>query len=141
MAQGHEPILSRSELDSLAPAPESLVERLAQRLGASVQSANIFGQPVERDGVTVVPVAKASWGFGGGGGSGGEGTPGAGTGSGGGGGVSVKPVGFIELSGGQAQFRPIREVDEVKIILASAVATAVLLAGLGSIVSKLKEKR
>ncbi|MCC7106857.1 MAG: hypothetical protein IT307_17125 [Chloroflexi bacterium] len=141
MAQGHEPIFPRSELDSLAPGPESLAERLAQRLGASVQSANIFGQPVEREGVTVVPVAKASWGFGGGGGSGGEGTPGAGSGSGGGGGVSVRPVGFIEISGGQARFRAIHDVDEVKIILASAVATAVLLAGIGSIVSKLRGKR
>jgi uncharacterized spore protein YtfJ len=65
---------------------------------------------VERDGVTVIPVAKVRWGFGGGGGSGrspqGEEM---GQGSGGGGGVSASPMGYIELRDGQAEFKPIKD--------------------------------
>ena len=50
------------------PPPVRLVERLADKLGSSAHSTAVFGEPVERDGVTVIPVAKARWGFGGGGG-------------------------------------------------------------------------
>ena len=39
---------------------------MAEKLGAVAKAATVFGEPVERDGVTVIPVAKARWGFGGG---------------------------------------------------------------------------
>ena len=47
-----------------------LLERIAQTVGENAKASTIFGDPVERAGVTVVPVAKARFGFGGGGGSG-----------------------------------------------------------------------
>jgi len=80
----------------------TFAERLAERMGAAAKASNIFGAPVERDGVTVIPVAKAQWGFGGG-----EGKKDDEGGSGGGGGVMVKPVGFIQLANGQAEYRTI----------------------------------
>ncbi len=111
------------------PPPVRLVERLADRLGSSAHATAVFGEPIERDGVTVIPVAKARWGFGGGGGRPlahpGEG-PGEqpagreGEGSGGGGGVAVAPVGFIEVSGDGARFR--RIVDEGAIVTLAAMA-------------------
>lgn len=59
------------------PPPVRLVERLADRLGSSAHATAVFGGPIERDGVTVIPVAKARWGFGGGdGGPGGGRRPG-----------------------------------------------------------------
>ncbi len=52
---------------------DRLVERLAERLGSTARATAVFGEPVECDGVTVIPVAKARWGFGGG-----DGQPGSG---------------------------------------------------------------
>jgi len=76
---------------------------MAEKLGATAKAATIFGEPVEREGLTVIPVAKARWGFGGG-----VGRRRGEDGAGGGGGAQVIPVGFIEMKNGEAQFRPIR---------------------------------
>lgn len=87
-----------------ASRADSFLERLAEKLGAHARASAVFGEPVERDGVTVIPVAKARWGFGGGGGrkaKDGE------EGSGGGGGMVITPIGYIELKGGDSRFRPI----------------------------------
>jgi uncharacterized spore protein YtfJ len=46
-----------------------LLSKLAERVGARVRAENIYGAPIERDGVTVVPVAAARFGIGAGGGS------------------------------------------------------------------------
>ena len=78
---------------------------LADKLGVTAQASTIFGEAVERDGMTVIPVAKARWGLGGGGGK--HGLAGRHEGMGGGGGVIVQPVGFIEMSNGESRFRPI----------------------------------
>jgi uncharacterized spore protein YtfJ len=79
--------------------------RLAEKLGVTARASTIFGEAVERDGMTVIPVAKARWGLGGG--SGKHGIAGRRQGMGGGGGVIVQPVGFIEMSNGESRFRPI----------------------------------
>ena len=44
----------------------SFVERLADRLRANASAKAVYAEPVEHDGVTVIPVAKVRWGFGGG---------------------------------------------------------------------------
>jgi uncharacterized spore protein YtfJ len=68
-----------------------LLERVGQTVGERAHVSTIFGEAVEREGVTVIPVAKARFGFGGGGGSGSrEGDEGSG--GGGGGGVAVGPI-------------------------------------------------
>ena len=48
------------------PPAERLAERLAEKIGSSARATAVFGEAVERDGVIVIPVAKARWGFGGG---------------------------------------------------------------------------
>ena len=48
----------------------SLAEKLAEKLGASAKASAVFGEPTERDGVTVIPVAKIRYGFGSGSGGG-----------------------------------------------------------------------
>jgi uncharacterized spore protein YtfJ len=40
---------------------DTLVERIAERLGVTVKAATVYGDPVERGGLTVIPVAKARW--------------------------------------------------------------------------------
>jgi uncharacterized spore protein YtfJ len=113
-----------SGVDVDLPDPAGLFETLAEKLGASAQAAHIFGEPVERDGVTVIPVAKARWGLGGGGR---HGRFGRGQGVGGGGGAAVEPVGFIEIRGGETRYRPI---DDPKWVIGAALAGGFLLLGL-----------
>jgi uncharacterized spore protein YtfJ len=45
-----------------------LLERLAGHVGGKAGAKAVFGDPVERDGVTVIPVARVRWGVGAGGG-------------------------------------------------------------------------
>ncbi len=108
-----------------ATQPATILERLANQIGVRAGAASIVGAPIEREGVTIVPLARASWGFGGGGSGQGEHQ-----GSGGGGGANVRPVGYIELHNGQAVFRPIYDpsaVLQVAATLATAFAFAMVL--------------
>ena len=83
---------------------DELLSMLAERIGARLGAATVFGAPVERDGVTVVPVAAARFGIGGGGGS----DPSKGQeGEGGGGGGIIAPTGYIELKDGGSRFVPV----------------------------------
>src|SRR5450830_152164 len=59
-----------AEKEARADAAENGLTRLAERLGAGAAASAVFGTPVERDGVTVIPVARLRWGFGGGSGRG-----------------------------------------------------------------------
>ena len=107
---------------------DRFIGTMAEKLGAVAQAATVFGQPVERDGITVIPVAKARWGFGGGAGQrkdeggGGKQEDGAG----GGGGVQVTPVGFIEIKNNGANFRPIRTVSLSRIFMGSILSLFLL---------------
>lgn len=79
------------------------MEQLADRLGSHGRAATTYGEPIEWDGVTVIPVARSLWASGGGGGTGGE----TGAGSGGGGAMFLSPMGYIEISDGRTRSRPI----------------------------------
>ncbi len=83
---------------------ETFVEGLANKLGITANAKYIYAEPIERDGVAIVPVAKASYGFGGG-----SGKKAGKEGLGGGGGVALTPVGYIEFKNGETCFRPIRD--------------------------------
>jgi uncharacterized spore protein YtfJ len=86
------------------------LDQLASRLGGRATAQAVYGEPVERDGITVIPVARVGWGFGGGAGRGkSQDQPdnGEGSGEGGGGGAAVRPLGYIEISDGKAEFRRI----------------------------------
>lgn len=121
--------MKHSETESIEdvelPAPGGIFEKLAEKLGAAAQAAHIFGEPVERDGVTVIPVATARWGLGGGGGK--RGLAGRHEGMGGGGGVIVQPAGYIEIKGSETRYRPILDP---KLVIGAAVAGGLLLMGL-----------
>jgi uncharacterized spore protein YtfJ len=95
-------------------------------------ASHAFGEPVSRDGVTVVPAAKVSGGGGGGSGEGnqpgreGKPTDRSGRGVGGGFGVTSTPVGAFVIKDGTVRWRP--AVDANKIILgAQIVAITALL--------------
>lgn len=116
--------------DAPTPASSPLVERLAQIFSTSITAQTVYGTPVERDGVTVIPVARAAFGFGGGNGTDAP----AKSGAGGGGGAAVTPVGFIELSEGRARFRPIRS-SVVPLVAVSGVVALLLLRSVPKLLS------
>lgn len=89
-----------------AQSAASLLERLVDRITARASTGAVFGEPIERAGVTVVPVARIAFGFGGGAGRGLH-TSHAGEGGGGGGGADTRPLGFIEITDRGAVFKPI----------------------------------
>jgi uncharacterized spore protein YtfJ len=112
----------------------NFLEGVAERLGFSARAGAVFGEPVERGGVTVIPVAKVRYGFGGGSGTD---TKDDDTksknaeGSGGGGGVSASPAGFIEIHDGFAEFKRISDWSSVvPLLLASAASAWLVLRGL-----------
>ena len=65
---------------------DDILTTLADRLGGRFTATTVFGTPVEREGVTVIPVAIVRFGFGGGGG---EDPSGGQSGEGGGGAGAV----------------------------------------------------
>lgn len=116
--------MASTENESRGGAPaglEALFGSLSDRLGRSARAAAVFGDPVEGDGVTVIPVARARWGVGGGSGKR-PNRPQEGVG--GGGGAIVSPVGFIEIRGGRAIFKP---VVDLKVVLGVCLAAMALM--------------
>jgi uncharacterized spore protein YtfJ len=108
-----------------------LLERIGQTVGERAQASTIFGEPVEREGVTVVPVAKARFGFGGGAGSGArEGAERLGRG--GGGGVAISPIGYIEVRDHGSEFKRIfTSLDYLALAAAAALGAMALKRLLG----------
>ena len=86
----------------------------------------VFGEPYERNGVTVIPTASIRGGAGGGRGEGA--TPAgaaSGSGSGGGFGLIAKPAGVYVIDGNKVRWQP--AVDVNRIILGGQIVTIVLL--------------
>jgi uncharacterized spore protein YtfJ len=110
-----------------------LVEQLAERLGAQARASTIYGEPIDRDGVTIIPVARAIWGFGGGAGRDEEQQ----VGSGGGGGMMVSPVGYIEISEGGSTYRPIFKPPVVALAAVVGMALGLLMSRVCGAVSRM----
>jgi uncharacterized spore protein YtfJ len=91
----------------------------------AVTVRRVYGKPIERDGVTVIPAAAIQGGGGGGGGTG-DGPDGQGSGSGGGWGVRARPVGAYVLRGDEVRWVPAFDLNRV-IVGGQVVAVAALL--------------
>jgi uncharacterized spore protein YtfJ len=133
---------------------DGFVERIAERIGAKANVRAVFGDPIERGGLTIIPVARVRWGFGGGAGSGpvavGPGVDGgaigsddasdmnrSGSGSGGGGGVTADPVGYLEIGPDGAVFKPITPaMPSPGFLLASGATAALVLRGLARLLRR-----
>jgi uncharacterized spore protein YtfJ len=111
------------EAQERAQLVNELLERIGHTVGQRAHVSTIFGEPVQSEGVTVIPVAKARFGFGGGGGSGSrEGQEGSG--GGGGGGVAVSPIGYIEVRDRNVEFKRIFTPTDVLALVAAASVAA-----------------
>ena len=57
-----------TELRQGTDIADELLRRIGHLVGDRVSVSTVYGEPIEREGLTVVPVARARFGFGGGGG-------------------------------------------------------------------------
>ena len=88
----------------------ALLQSLKESVLSQANVKTIYGDPIETQGKTIIPVAKITYGYGAGAGTGGVGdTSAKGEGGGGGGGVRAVPVGVIEVSDQPTRFVPISD--------------------------------
>ena len=91
---------------------QDMLKQLAEDMKQFAKTETIFGEPIEIQGNTVIPVCKMSIGYGGGGGED-EGTDekekcGKGIGAGAGGGVKIEPAALIIAREGEVSVVGIR---------------------------------
>lgn len=149
---GFEAAVAEATASGGAGRVDGFVERMAERVGGKASVRAVFGDPIERDGITVIPVARVRWGFGGGAGSGpvpvGPGRPGEAvsqapapggeaSGTGGGGAATADPVGYLEIGPDGATFQPILSPrPSPAFMLAAGVTAALVLRGLARLVRR-----
>jgi hypothetical protein len=82
------PEVQRQAEASVAGPAAEVLERLAEKLGSKASVSAVFGEPVARAGITIIPVARVGFGFGAGAGRGRKQAEGAQ----GGGGAAPRPL-------------------------------------------------
>lgn len=111
--------------------PNLDVQTLLAQASDSITVKRVFGEPIERDGVLVIPAAMVAGGGGGGLGTGtgfgpdGE-QQGEGTGTGGGWGVQARPVGAFVVRDGVVTWVPAIDWARLAFIGAAVVIITVL---------------
>ena len=99
------------------------VDELVKTARESMTVRRVYGDAIEQDGLTIIPVASVAGGFGGGTGKDANGQEG----EGGGFGMSGRPVGVYVLKSGQVTWRPAVDVNRVVGIVGLVVAAYVLM--------------
>src|SRR3954468_7381603 len=102
----------------------------------SMTVKRVFGEPIERDGVMVIPVANVMGGFGGGrGDQRGDGYSGGGAGYG----VRATPAGVYVIDHGRVRWEPALNLNAV--ILGGQITAIFLFLTIRRLVSSLAERR
>jgi uncharacterized spore protein YtfJ len=107
------------------------VQQLLTRATDTVTVKKVYGDPIERDGALVIPVARVRGGAGGGAGTDKDQEA---SGSGGGLGFTADPAGVYVVKDGDAVWRP--AVDVNKIVLGGQLVAVVLFLVLRSILRR-----
>jgi uncharacterized spore protein YtfJ len=89
--------------------PEKIDELLSGHRDA-ITVGRVFGEPFQKNGVTLIPAASV---MGGGGGGSGEGPDGAGQGSGSGFGMSARPAGAYVIRGDDVAWQPAVDFNRI----------------------------
>jgi uncharacterized spore protein YtfJ len=97
----------------------------------------VYGEPYEKNGVTIIPAARVQGGAGGGSG---EDPQGQGKGSGSGFGVTARPIGAFVLRGDELSWRPAVDVNRI-VLGGQAVAIVALLVVRAIIRSRARARR
>ena len=101
----------------------TMMTKLIEDAREAISVERVFGDPIERDGITLVPAAAVRGGTGGGGSEASEEIPG---GSGVGFGMTARPVGAYRIKDGTVEWIPAADTTRV-IVLAEFGAIVALL--------------
>jgi uncharacterized spore protein YtfJ len=115
----------RSAAPSRAAGARDLVEKARNLMTVE----RVFGEPVQRGAITLVPVASVRGGGGGGGGGGTNVKGEEGTGEGLGFAAAARPVGAYVMTDGEVRWRPALDVSRL-VLAGCLVAVTAILAGL-----------
>jgi uncharacterized spore protein YtfJ len=97
------------------------IEELFAKARNSVEAKMVFADPIERDGLTVIPAARVAAGGGGGNGRDKDGQEG----EGGGLGLTARPVGAYVIENGKLRWEPAVDVNRL-----ATIGGAILLAAM-----------
>ena len=113
------------------------VQEIASQARDALTVKRVFGEPYEKDGLTIIPAARVQGAVGAGGG---EDPQTQGKGSGGGFGMTARPVGAFIIRDGELSWRP--AVDATRIVLGGQVVAIVALLTVRAIIkARAKAKR
>ncbi|HEX4908459.1 MAG TPA: spore germination protein GerW family protein [Actinomycetes bacterium] len=104
------------------------VQELTAQARDALTVKRVFGEPYEKDGLTIIPAARVQGAVGGGSG---EDPQGQGKGSGGGFSVTARPVGAFIVRDGELTWQP--AMDVTRIVLGGQLVAIVALLTLRSI--------
>lgn len=96
-------------------------QQILETAQATLTVRRVFGDPIQADGITIVPVARVN----GGGGGGGRGTEEGGVGYG----LHARPVGVYVIRNGDARWRP--AIDVNRVVLGGQLVAMTAIAVLG----------
>jgi uncharacterized spore protein YtfJ len=113
------------------------VQQMMEQARDMLTVRRVFGEPLEKDGITVIPAARVQ---GGGGGGGGQGPEGTGGGSGGGFGLNARPVGAFVIRAGQVSWQPALDVNRI-VLGAEVVAVVALLTLRAAVKARARARR
>lgn len=103
------------------------VQETLSRVREGMSAKQVYGEPVERDGVVVLPAARVRGFGGGGGGEGSQPDRGTGSGSGLGFGIDARPVGAYLISDGRLEWKPAVDATRIALRAQAALIVALLL--------------
>lgn len=103
------------------------IQRLVAEAKDLLTVRQVVGEPIERDGATIVPVVEVRGGGGGGGGGGSNAAEDTGSGQGMGFAMRARPVGSYVMSDGKVRWEPAIDVTKIA-IFGNVVALVLFLA-------------
>ena len=110
---------------------KEMLEKVGEVFGSAATVKNVFGDPIQLEGKTVVPVAKVVMGFGSGFGSGPaphqSSTNAQAEGGGGGGGMRAVPAGALEITASETRFIPFHDTRSLALAFGAGLFLGALL--------------
>ncbi|WP_343081842.1 GerW family sporulation protein [Ostreiculturibacter nitratireducens] len=101
---------------------ERLLKGTVEELDRLLNAKNVLGDPIEKDGATIIPIVSYGFGFGAGGGTGEKNATSGGAGAGGG----IKPLGAIIIDKEGARVEGVQgAVSEIAQVLGEAASKAI----------------
>ncbi|MCH8960344.1 MAG: hypothetical protein IH820_03255 [Bacteroidetes bacterium] len=110
---------------------EHYFQSIAERLHSSANVRTVYGEPVETQGKTVIPVSKVRYAFGGGSVPFGE-DGGVEEAAGGGGAMQAEPLGVFEVTDAGTRYVPVESGKAVVAALAAGFLVGVLIGRWGA---------